>query len=52
MRTFTVVQRGKKYWVEAVEDGAHRMVVGFTTEEAATMCLRELQRQEGREGGT
>jgi hypothetical protein len=51
MKQFHVVVRGKKYWVEAIEDGAHRMVVGFTTEEAAVMCLRELQRREDREGG-
>jgi hypothetical protein len=50
MRTFTIVPRGKKYWVEATgEDGAHRMIIGFGTEEAALMCLKEFQRQEERE---
>jgi hypothetical protein len=48
MRTFTIVPRGKKYWVEATEDGANRMMLGFGTEEAALMCLRELERREKR----
>jgi hypothetical protein len=44
MKTFRVVPRGKKYWIEEVgEDGAHRVVVGFPTEEAALRCLRDLQ---------
>ena len=50
MRTFTIVPSGKKYWVEATgEDGAHQMIIGFETEEAALMCLQELRRGEERE---
>jgi hypothetical protein len=44
MKTFIVVPRGKKYWVEEVgEDGSRRIVLGFGTEEAALTCRRDLQ---------
>jgi hypothetical protein len=47
MKSFSMIPRGKKFWVEETnEAGACRLLVGFTTEEAALMCLRELQRRE------
>jgi hypothetical protein len=53
MKTYSVVPRGKKYWVEEIaEDGARRVVVGFPTEEAAIQCLKDLQRQERKGGST
>ena len=51
MKTYSVVPRGKKYWVEAVdEDGARQAVVGFPTEAAAMQCVKDLQRQERKRG--
>ena len=42
-----LVTRGKKYWVDPTgEDGAHQIIIGFETEEAALMCLNELRRRE------
>ena len=32
------------------DDGAHRLIIGFGTDEAALMCLRELQRQDRARG--
>jgi hypothetical protein len=49
MKTFNIVPRGKKFWVEEVENGARRVVVGFPTEEAALRCLRDLQDSHGAE---
>ncbi len=44
MKTFIVVPRGKKYWVEEVaEDGRRRIVLSFGTEEAALKCRLDLQ---------
>jgi hypothetical protein len=43
MKQFHVVVRGKKYWVEEIEDGTQRIVVGFPTEEAAVRCAKDLQ---------
>jgi hypothetical protein len=44
MKTFRLVPRGKKYWIEEIgEDGSKRVVAGFPTEEAALQCLRDLQ---------
>jgi hypothetical protein len=51
MKTYSVVPRGKKYWVEEVaEDGARRVVVGFSTEAAAIRCLKDIQRREQKSG--
>jgi hypothetical protein len=50
MKSFSIVPRGKKFWVEETnEEGATRTVVGFPTEDAAVRCLRDLQRHEERE---
>ena len=39
MKTFVVVPRGKKYWVEEVdEDGTRKTVIAFGTEDAALRC--------------
>jgi hypothetical protein len=47
MKSFSIMPRGKKFWVEETnEEGACRLLVGFSTEEAARQCLKELQRQE------
>ena len=46
MRNFTVVARGKKYWVEEIgEDGSRQPIVSFGTEDAAKLCLRDLRRK-------
>ena len=43
-KTIVVIPRGKKYWVEEVdEDGTRRIVIAFATEGAALRCRRELQ---------
>jgi hypothetical protein len=47
MRTFVVVPRRKCYWVEATsDDGAREMIIGFKTERAALLCLKDLQERE------
>ena len=44
MKKFSIMPRGKKYWVEEIgEDGSRRIVIGFGTEEAAMRCVRDLQ---------
>jgi hypothetical protein len=44
MKTFIVMPRNKRYWVEEVgEDGSRRIVIGFGTEDAALKCRRDLQ---------
>jgi hypothetical protein len=44
MKTFTIVPRGKKYWVEEIdEDGSRRAIIGFGTEAAALQCVADLK---------
>jgi hypothetical protein len=51
MRTFVIVPRGKKYWIEATnEDGVRQMIIAFATEDAALRCLKDFQQREEREG--
>jgi hypothetical protein len=46
MMKFIVIPRGKKYLVQEIRaDGSPRIVISFSTEEAAVSCVRELQRQ-------
>jgi hypothetical protein len=49
MRTFVIVPRGKKYWIEATsEDGVRQMIIAFGTENAALRCLKDFQEREER----
>jgi hypothetical protein len=43
MKTFRIVPRGKKFFVEEIaENGASRVLVGFNSEAAAARCLKDL----------
>ena len=43
MKTFRIVSRGKKFFVEEItENGASRILVGFNSEVAAARCVRDL----------
>jgi hypothetical protein len=43
MKTFRIVPRGKKFFVEEIaENGAGRVLVGFNSEAAAARCLKDL----------
>jgi hypothetical protein len=49
MRTFAIVPRGKKFWIEATsDDGIHQMIIAFATEDAALRCLKDFQEREER----
>jgi hypothetical protein len=49
MRTFAIVPRGRKFWIEATsDDGVRKMVIGFGTEAAALRCLKDFQEREER----
>ena len=51
MKTFRVVPRGKKFWVEEImENGVSRMMVGFNSEAAAARCVSDLVADQ-RKGG-
>ena len=44
MKTYSIVSRGKKYWVQELAPGANpRIIVGFTTEQAAARCIQDLE---------
>ena len=43
MKTFRIVPRGKKFFVEEIaENGGSRVLVGFNSEAAAARCLKDL----------
>lgn len=43
MKTFRIVPRGKKFWVEEIaENGDSRILVGFNSEAAAARCVMDL----------
>lgn len=43
MKTFRVMPRGKKFWVEEItENGVSRILVGFNSEAAAARCASDL----------
>jgi len=48
MKTFTIVPRGNKYWVEEVDEdtGLRRRLIAFGSEEAAVICLKDYQRRQ------
>jgi hypothetical protein len=51
MKTFRVVPRGKKFWVEEItENGASRVLVGFSSEAAAARCVSDLVADQRRGG--
>ena len=51
MKTFRIVPRGKKFWVEEItENGDSRILVGFNSEAAAARCVRDLLADQ-RKGG-
>ena len=47
MKTFRITPRGKKYWIEEIDaTGRVRVLISFSTEEAATRCLRDYRERE------
>lgn len=48
MPSYTIVPRGRSYWIEATDkDGSRWSVQRFDTEEMAVRRLRVLQEREG-----
>lgn len=44
MATFTIVPRGRGYWIEAIaENGSRKLIERYDTEDAAVGRLRVLQ---------